>query len=461
MKIFSLSILLCCLPIQVNSAISPGWEKHSSGPQPKPNYLYVKDMDGDGDLDVVSTTHDYPNVADSEVAWFRNNIDQGISWEKFIISSIAPEDNPIKNSNGVIVADIDGDGHEDVVVATGLVTDPPLGSVYWFKAPANPTGVWERFEIETGVNNSYFKTYTIDANEDGKKDIIVGGTQGAVLFLNPDNPTQGGAVWEKIPLPEGTGSTLYLDDLNGDGKTDIINSQRSPGNVSWIEVSYEGGEVIFDRTMIAEFLDNAFDVNCMDVNGDLKKDVIVDIWRGQFIYWYEAPSNGADPWTQHLASNTYEGADLYTGDINGDGKVDLLASGLFNNKISWFEYNQALWTENLIDSDVKSPGDNSLDDMDGDGDLDVVVTGLDEAQIIWYENKINDLDGDGILNEVDNCPTVDNEDQADYDGDGIGDACDSSAAAIPTLTDWGMIIFTTIILGIGVVTLLRRRVVTA
>jgi dienelactone hydrolase len=35
-----------------------------------------------------------------------------------------------------------------------------------------------------------------------------------------------------------------------------------------------------------------------------------------------------------------------------------------------------------------------------------------------------DRDGDGVLNDVDNCPDVANADQADSDDDGIGDACD-------------------------------------
>ena len=36
----------------------------------------------------------------------------------------------------------------------------------------------------------------------------------------------------------------------------------------------------------------------------------------------------------------------------------------------------------------------------------------------------NDFDGDGILNETDNCPNVANPTQADCDGNGVGDACE-------------------------------------
>ncbi len=41
-----------------------------------------------------------------------------------------------------------------------------------------------------------------------------------------------------------------------------------------------------------------------------------------------------------------------------------------------------------------------------------------------------DSDGDGVLDSEDNCPDVFNPDQADADGDGIGDACDESTVAI-------------------------------
>jgi hypothetical protein len=36
-----------------------------------------------------------------------------------------------------------------------------------------------------------------------------------------------------------------------------------------------------------------------------------------------------------------------------------------------------------------------------------------------------DCDGDGVPNDLDNCPADANSDQADGDGDGVGDACDA------------------------------------
>jgi len=43
---------------------------------------------------------------------------------------------------------------------------------------------------------------------------------------------------------------------------------------------------------------------------------------------------------------------------------------------------------------------------------------------------LGDLDGDGVPDNVDNCPDVYNPDQADSDGDGIGDACDETPTVI-------------------------------
>ena len=44
---------------------------------------------------------------------------------------------------------------------------------------------------------------------------------------------------------------------------------------------------------------------------------------------------------------------------------------------------------------------------------------------VWFRIASLDTDGDGILDNLDNCPNIYNPDQADNDGDGVGDACDT------------------------------------
>jgi len=92
-----------------------------------------------------------------------------------------------------------------------------------------------------------------------------------------------------------------------------------------------------------------------------------------------------------------------------------------------------------------------------DSDTDGIPDQEDNCPYSANPSQTNS-DSDSHGDVCDNCPNSENEDQSDADGDGIGDICDTGGEAIPTLSEWGIIIFMSLLMGISVVTLFKRRI---
>jgi hypothetical protein len=61
-------------------------------------------------------------------------------------------------------------------------------------------------------------------------------------------------------------------------------------------------------------------------------------------------------------------------------------------------------------------------------DDDCPIGAVCTANLVVVATPVEDLDFDGVIDELDNCPTVFNDSQADLDVDGVGDACDTETA---------------------------------
>jgi hypothetical protein len=261
-----------------------------------------------------------------------------------------------------------------------------------------------------------------------------GGTSNAVYFEATVPTTWAGLVPRAELSAESAPSSVVTADFNGDGKLDLAVTNVDSNDVS---VFLGNGDGTFQPAVQYPVGQQPTSIAVGDFNGDGKLDlVVVDSadatvtillgeGDGTFQTLPEVPAFGASP------------AGLAVGDFNGDGKLDLAVTNensganLGSGTVSILLGNgDGTFQLALNFSAGSNPGPIAVGDLNGDGKLDLVVANND-AGTTAVNNTINVLlgNGDGSFQPAQSFTVGTNPTAvalADFNGDGKLDAAVSN-----------------------------------
>jgi gliding motility-associated-like protein len=298
--------------------------------------------------------------------------------------------------------DFDGDGLVDLAIVSRVT---PGSILIYLNSAATPGTFTLAGTLNTTLASpSYLAMGDLDG--DGKLDIVVAnGTATVGVFLNTSTGT-GNANFTAVTnlTVGGTPNSVAIADIDGDGKPDIISSASTKLSVLRNTIVTQG-TVSFDAVVNYTVGTKSYFTLAGDMDGDGKPDLVtIDVGvNPNVIYILQnkatvgvtltSGSFGTPVSLTTTGTLTTNLSTLGLADMDGDGKLDIIATNYGNSSISIFRNTSAATGSFTFDPKVDfnsgaSPGYVAIGDLDGDGKPDLAVSGgLTSKSITLFHNN--------------------------------------------------------------------------
>lgn len=312
---------------------------------------HAYDFTGDGWPDILTTSHSGRTGA----ILYVNPKGEARRWDKYQVV-------PIVQTEATLLRDIDGDGKPELVYgAEGLVR-------YAKPDPANPTGPWLVRSVSEKGPVSAHGIGVADVNGDGRQDIL-----NAWGWWEQPSPESKQELWKYHPQAFGRwtrgspgGGEMAVYDVNGDGLNDVVTSLQAHGfGLAWFEQKRDRDRnITFVEHMIMDdystknsggvTFSQLHGTAVADVDGDGIQDFVVgkrywshlddyhdpDPYGPAVLYWYRTVRNpnapgGAEFLPELIHNRSGAGSDVLAKDLNKDGVVDIVTSTRAGTFIFW------------------------------------------------------------------------------------------------------------------------------